>query len=143
MLDALEREPILIGSCGHPTGRTRASRTRCRMPGICSICSTNGHRTQRSAAAFSSTIRRGSTIFRVDLPCHPGRARTRPGETPDPLMKNSLWSRGSRLARCLAGTTCKGSWRTDIADAARVLKATDGFRDDLLWQPQHYLREED
>src|SRR5712671_4243986 len=33
--------------------------------------------------------------------------------------------------------------RTNVSRAARVLEATDRFRDDLLWQPQHHLREED
>ena len=53
---------------GAPTGRIRASRARCRTPGICSICSTNGRRTRRCGSKFWSTIRRGFTASRRNGP---------------------------------------------------------------------------
>src|ERR1700722_1240828 len=55
--------PIRSGWYGAATGRIRASRARCRMPGICSSCSRPGPRTSRRASVSSSAIRQGSMDF--------------------------------------------------------------------------------
>src|SRR5580704_11525484 len=64
----LSSRPIPSGWCGAATGRIRASRARCPMPGICSNCFRRGRRMGRRNTASSSPIPPISMVSRTESP---------------------------------------------------------------------------